>query len=128
MSVPEDPDAWRQRAACREHDPDLWFPSPNDTRTRDTALRICHGCPVVGECRAEATRVRATYGVWAGAFIDQLGAFHTGAGRRHRPCGTLAAYRRHLRNGEKLCGACKDAAREAYLQRYRKSVERRANR
>ncbi|MDR1266595.1 MAG: hypothetical protein LBK42_13820 [Propionibacteriaceae bacterium] len=26
--------------------------------------------------------------------------------RRLRPCGTQAAYRRHLRHGEKPCGAC----------------------
>ena len=30
-----------------------------------------------------------------------------------RPCGTLAAYRRHLRRGERPCEACSQASRRA---------------
>lgn len=32
--------------------------------------------------------------------------------RQLKPCGTYAAYARHLRNGEKPCGPCAEANRE----------------
>jgi hypothetical protein len=32
--------------------------------------------------------------------------------RQLQPCGTYAAYRRHLRNGEPACDLCKQAARD----------------
>jgi hypothetical protein len=35
------------------------------------------------------------------------------------PCGTLAAYRRHLRHGEEACQPCKDA-NAARSREYRK--------
>jgi hypothetical protein len=110
---PDDPDAWRQRAACRDHPPDWWFPDPKDVLTRDLAVRICDTCPVAKDCRAEAKKVRATYGVWAGRFIDKLGTFRSDAPRRVKPHGTLVAHRRHARHGEAPCTACK-AAWNAY--------------
>lgn len=37
--------------------------------------------------------------------------------RELRPCGTFAAYRRHLRSGEEPCDPCRGAAREQRQQR-----------
>ena len=37
--------------------------------------------------------------------------------RELRPCGTLAAYRRHLRRGERPCAACRAASREQWRDR-----------
>lgn len=142
MTTPEDPDAWRQRAACREHDPDLWFPNPGDEATREAALRICRYCPVMADCRAESERIGAPWGIWGGETQKQRST-RTGIpsrvladremrGAHLRPCGTHAAYMRHLHSGEKPCQPCIDANRrhchERELDRYRKSVERRASR
>ena len=38
--------------------------------------------------------------------------------RELKPCGTSAAYRRHLRNGEQPCAACRRANTEAKRQRF----------
>jgi hypothetical protein len=58
---------WTDHAACRpgaDHDPALWFDSPDSINTR-TAVRICRTeCPVVLQCRAAGLRERA--GVWGG--------------------------------------------------------------
>lgn len=95
---PDEPN-WRLRAACRHHDPELWFPDPSDVGTREAAMRICRGCPVTSRCHSEARRCRAKYGVWAGEFINKLTS----------PADVMSET-------------------EANLARYRSSVERRANR
>ena len=59
---------WASYASCRNTDPDLFFPGPNE-RT-DEAVRICRGCPVVDECRDWALSTRVTYGVW-GAMTER---------------------------------------------------------
>ena len=56
---------WIHQAACRGHDPELWF-STRPSKTK-TALAVCRTCPVIGECRewpmgiaaSTATRCRA---------------------------------------------------------------------
>lgn len=40
---------WIHQAACRGHDPELWF-STRPSKTK-TALAVCRTCPVIGECR-----------------------------------------------------------------------------
>lgn len=43
-----------------------------------------------------------------------------GAPREPLPCGTTAAYARHLRNGEQPCDACREANAERHRALYRK--------
>ena len=43
-----------------------------------------------------------------------------GAPRTPAPCGTTAAYARHLRNGEQPCDACREANAERHRALYRK--------
>lgn len=57
---------WRQLAACIDFEPDLWFPHPGDTRTRERAVRICHSCPVWRACRTIADARDERYGIWGG--------------------------------------------------------------
>lgn len=64
---------WRQKAACRDHDPDIWFPNPGDLRTRETAIRICRGCPVRLNCAIYADQTRTPYGIWGGLRRNQFG-------------------------------------------------------
>jgi WhiB family redox-sensing transcriptional regulator len=52
---PEQPDnqAWKQHAACRGHDPDLWFAGWKDGaegKQRRQAIAICATCPVRRLC------------------------------------------------------------------------------
>jgi WhiB family redox-sensing transcriptional regulator len=55
---------WAAYGACRNADPDLFFPASDDDA--GAALRICGGCPVVDECRDWALEMRVRYGVWGG--------------------------------------------------------------
>ncbi|OZM80047.1 WhiB family transcriptional regulator [Pseudonocardia sp. MH-G8] len=50
---------WRQRAACRDNDPDLFFPTaapgtPAHDRQAAPAKKVCRRCPVTADCLAEA--------------------------------------------------------------------------
>lgn len=59
---------WRQEAACRGHDPDLWFSAlPAD---RGQAAAVCTSCPVQARCLSAALGFEATgggnYGLWGG--------------------------------------------------------------
>jgi WhiB family redox-sensing transcriptional regulator len=61
-----DAPTWEADAACRGHDPELFFgEGPGDAAT---AKRICAGCPVSEECLATAIARDDTiaYGVWGG--------------------------------------------------------------
>jgi WhiB family redox-sensing transcriptional regulator len=62
---------WRERAACRGHDPELWFPvsyAPRTAAERDgikLAREICHSCPVRLDCLEFAART-GQRGIWGG--------------------------------------------------------------
>jgi hypothetical protein len=48
---------WRDRALCRDVDPDLFFPlgdGPLGQRQIAQAKSVCAGCPVIAECLAFA--------------------------------------------------------------------------
>ena len=61
---------WSDDGACREYDPELWFPHPGDRVTATHAKAICKGCPVLETCLAEALARPSTVGVW-GATTDK---------------------------------------------------------
>jgi hypothetical protein len=78
IRTPDTPHTWRQHAACAGHDTRHWFahnPGP--------AIRICHTCPVAGECLADA--------MW-----DEHGSYgsRTGGRWRHGVRGGLTAQQR----------------------------------
>ncbi|WP_393063813.1 WhiB family transcriptional regulator [Streptomyces sp. LN549] len=60
---------WRMHAACREEDPDLFFPigstGPALVQTED-AKAVCRGCPVREECLRWALENGQDAGVWGG--------------------------------------------------------------
>jgi hypothetical protein len=60
--------AWMRDAACRGHDPAVFF--PGRTGAARTLLvearRICAACPVVEECRDHAVSRGERFGVWGG--------------------------------------------------------------
>lgn len=62
-------DDWRQHAACRREDPDLFFPigtsGPALLQT-EQAKAVCRRCPVRESCLEWAMETDQTLGVWGG--------------------------------------------------------------
>lgn len=60
---------WRDVAACRETDPELFFASPQ-TAVGQADIRhakvICWSCPVMQACGQWAFETRQPFGVWGG--------------------------------------------------------------
>lgn len=125
-----DDDAWQDQAACRTHDPALWFPGDGDSKTAARAKLICQTCPVADQCLTDAIERRERYGIWGGMGWEQrrvetrrrlrLGLIdrkvHTA---RH---GTESGYKAHLRRGEVACDACLLAQREANRARRKETA------
>ena len=64
-----DADAWRNRAACRDTSPELFFPIGTTGVALDqidAAKRVCGQCPVAGECLEFALATNQEAGVWGG--------------------------------------------------------------
>jgi len=63
----------RTNAACRNHDPDLWFP---DEETEDSTIEakvICLGCPIHNDCQQYALDTEQPAGVWGGLDTEERG-------------------------------------------------------
>ncbi|WP_405392783.1 WhiB family transcriptional regulator [Streptomyces sp. NBC_01102] len=62
-------DNWRMHAACRDEDPDLFFPigstGPALVQTED-AKEVCATCPVREQCLEWALENGQESGVWGG--------------------------------------------------------------
>jgi WhiB family redox-sensing transcriptional regulator len=65
---------WRHRAACRDEDPELFFPvgttGPALVQTAE-AKKVCHRCPVAATCLAWALANGQDAGVWGGLSEDE---------------------------------------------------------
>src|SRR3954452_16101154 len=60
---------WRHRAACRDEDPELFFPVGNSGPALlqiAEAKTVCRRCPVVSECLEWALETGEEGGVWGG--------------------------------------------------------------
>ena len=65
---------WYDNAACRDEDPELFFPigsSGPAVRQLQQAKRVCAGCPVQRLCLEWAVRTSIDYGVWGGLGEDE---------------------------------------------------------
>ncbi len=60
---------WREQAACKGANPDLFHPERGDTATVKAALAICATCPVQAECAT--TGAREPVGIWGGTTAAQ---------------------------------------------------------
>jgi WhiB family redox-sensing transcriptional regulator len=77
------PEDWRDNAACRDADPDLFFPIGTTgpaLRQVQEAIRICQTCSIQPQCLAWALEQGVTDGVWGGTTVDQRRAIRRGAG------------------------------------------------
>lgn len=62
-------DDWRTRAACRDEDPDLFFPigtSGSALLQTERAKAVCRRCPVREQCLDWAMDSGQSLGVWGG--------------------------------------------------------------
>jgi hypothetical protein len=87
MTVHHRPD-WRHSAACRDHDPELFFPvagSGSELYVRQVAeaKAVCAGCPVRARC-LEFALEQLPYGVAGGLDEHERAALRRGQ-RRTRP-------------------------------------------
>lgn len=60
---------WREFAACRDIEPDLFFPSGTGSSLQmqtDQAKAVCHGCLVLDRCLGFALGTDQTEGIWGG--------------------------------------------------------------
>ncbi|WP_073257824.1 WhiB family transcriptional regulator [Cryptosporangium aurantiacum] len=65
---------WRNRAACRVEDPELFFPAGDDGSALiqlALAKSVCRRCPVLIPCRTWALAVGETAGIWGGLSEDE---------------------------------------------------------
>lgn len=119
---------WIQNADCRGLDPNLFVPERYDHTAIRDAKKICATCPVQTECRnygLELHRHIDLDGIFGGLTkIERLRLLRKEALPRRRqspmrdirfqpenvkPCGTTAAYARHLRHKETPCEPCRQA-------------------
>ena len=75
---------WASRGACRDVEPDLFFPIASSgpaTRQIAAAKAVCARCPVQPECLNYALETGQDCGVWGGATEDERRAMRV---RRQR--------------------------------------------
>jgi hypothetical protein len=109
--------------ACIGHSPELWYAdtrTPYDQDARALAIALCKGCPVRQACLDAALAAegmvagKQRFGIWGGLTPGQRARLRPPSrptGRVLQPCGTEAAYRRHLRANETACEPCLAANR-----------------
>jgi len=70
---------WREHAACRDLDTNLFFPpgdGPGSVEHIERAKAVCAECPVRDECLSFALTTRQDSGIWGGMTEEER--------RRHR--------------------------------------------
>jgi len=94
---------WQQRAACRDAEPDLFFPTCDDftavenARQLVAAAKVCHACTVRRECLTYAVDSGQRFGIWAG---------HTPRDLRTLRRGRLAGIPDPDIDAEPICPGC----------------------
>jgi WhiB family redox-sensing transcriptional regulator len=92
---------WRDQAACRHADPDLFFPDGTTgpaLRQVDEAKRICRACPARTPCLAWALGNAIPAGIWGGTTEEERRAIRSTRIRRgrRRAAQAATAYKRAL--------------------------------
>jgi WhiB family redox-sensing transcriptional regulator len=70
---------WKERGACRDEDPEMFFPTRRDQEAAPRA--VCKSCPVQVECLSWALDNSESYGVWGGYTEEERKPMR---GARHR--------------------------------------------
>lgn len=78
---------WRAKAACRDKDPELFFPVGNTgaaCQQIEEAKTVCRSCEVIDSCLRTALDTNQDYGVWGGMSEDERRALKRRAMRARR--------------------------------------------
>lgn len=81
---------WRDDAACRDEDPELFFPIGTTGIAHEqvnAAKRICARCPVQEECLEFALASNQDAGIWGGLTEDERRTLKRSRQRRRRLVG-----------------------------------------
>lgn len=85
---------WRHDAACREEDPELFFPvgttGPALLQAAE-AKTVCRRCPVTSNCLAWALATGQDAGVWGSMTEDERRALRRRTARRRTRKSTVTA-------------------------------------
>ena len=117
-------EGWAALGACvgyrEEHGTERWerdwFPE-RGTHNYSRARKVCAECPVKQQCLDYAITNLIKHGMWGGTTENERRKIRAGLqvtprraeGRKLQPCGTYAAYRRHLAYGQDPCALCRQA-------------------
>lgn len=85
---------WRVFGACRDEDPELFFPISSKgpaAQQIDAAKAVCARCRVRGECLRFALDNRQDYGVWGGTSEEERKEMRSQRDGAHRPRQVTAA-------------------------------------
>jgi WhiB family redox-sensing transcriptional regulator len=94
----EEVPSWRQRAACRDLDPEIWFPVGTGAVPQmiaERAKNVCRVCPVRTDCLDYSIDKGEKFGIWGGLDEDERAAEirHRNATARQSSKLELAAWR-----------------------------------
>ncbi|GAA2107735.1 hypothetical protein GCM10009802_03040 [Streptomyces synnematoformans] len=132
----ERPHHWRDDAACRDEDPDLFFPVGNTgpfLLQIEEAKAVCRRCPVSADCLAYALDTNQA-GVWGAMSDDDRRLLKRRRARRAAiaaaaavqeeapECGTVEAYELHRRRHQAIDTACRLAHLEAEAEQEDREV------
>jgi WhiB family redox-sensing transcriptional regulator len=117
---------WLSSAACLGYDPAIWFPGQGGDVLYPKS--ICATCPSIEPCREHGLR-HESFGIFGGLTNQERKRLRRAQGIRGvvpeavafvAPCGSPAAYKRHLREGKPVDDICRRAHNErqwAYKER-----------
>lgn len=122
------PESWKTKGLCNNRDQQFAAKEGVVVLNKKLceAANVCSWCPVLRECQLFTLDERPDEGVWAGEVftpstrLTKLKRIAEAAGVEYVPaargpvaeCGTVGAYRRHLRENERPCNSCLSAQRE----------------
>lgn len=101
---------WTDAAACRDTNPDLFFPGEHEYGTAVEAKRICAGCPVRQDCLD--AHLWEDYGIFGGTSPKERRVLRRGKQRPPKPIcrhDYPSGIEAHRRRGELPCAICLDA-------------------
>lgn len=78
---------WRVKAACRDKDPELFFPVGNNGAAYqqiEEAKSVCRRCDVSDTCLRCALETNQDFGVWGGMSEEERRTMKRRALRQHR--------------------------------------------
>lgn len=105
---------WQAYGLCAQTDPEIFFPEKGDS-TKE-AKQTCLACTVRVECLEYALANDEQHGIWGGLSGNARRKLRPApeahpSGKQPAPCGTSAAYQRHVRRGEPIDDECREASR-----------------